>query len=82
MGEPMAASLLRAGFAVTVCAHRNHEPVQRLVALGAHDGGDPAGVAAGGGRAPRGGGRAPPAPAAGSTSRPISGRKRWSARST
>ncbi|HTW83133.1 MAG TPA: NAD(P)-dependent oxidoreductase [Candidatus Sulfotelmatobacter sp.] len=46
MGEPMAASLLRAGFAVSVCAHRNREPLARLVALGASDGGDPAGVAA------------------------------------
>jgi 3-hydroxyisobutyrate dehydrogenase-like beta-hydroxyacid dehydrogenase len=46
MGEPMAASLLRAGFDVTVCAHRNREPVDRLSALGAHDGGDPAGVGA------------------------------------
>jgi 3-hydroxyisobutyrate dehydrogenase-like beta-hydroxyacid dehydrogenase len=45
MGEPMAAALLRAGFAVTVCAHRNREPVERLAAEGAHDGGDPAGVA-------------------------------------
>jgi 3-hydroxyisobutyrate dehydrogenase-like beta-hydroxyacid dehydrogenase len=45
MGEPMAASLLRAGFALTVCAHRNREPVERLVALGARDGTDPAGVA-------------------------------------
>lgn len=45
MGEPMAASLLRAGFALTVCAHRNREPVGRLVAQGARDGGDPAGVA-------------------------------------
>ncbi|HEY0393900.1 MAG TPA: NAD(P)-dependent oxidoreductase [Candidatus Elarobacter sp.] len=45
MGEPMAAALLRAGFAVTVCAHRNREPVERLVAQGARDGGDPAGVA-------------------------------------
>jgi 3-hydroxyisobutyrate dehydrogenase-like beta-hydroxyacid dehydrogenase len=45
MGEPMAASLLRAGFAVTVCAHSNRAPVERLVALGAADGGDPAGVA-------------------------------------
>jgi 2-hydroxy-3-oxopropionate reductase len=44
MGEPMAASLLRAGFAVTVCAHRNRAPVERLVAAGAVDGGDPAGV--------------------------------------
>ena len=46
MGEPMAASLLRAGFAVSVCAHRNREPLERLRALGAQDGGDPAGVAA------------------------------------
>jgi 3-hydroxyisobutyrate dehydrogenase-like beta-hydroxyacid dehydrogenase len=46
MGEPMAASLLRAGFAVTVCAHANRAPVERLVAQGARDGGDPAGVAA------------------------------------
>jgi 3-hydroxyisobutyrate dehydrogenase-like beta-hydroxyacid dehydrogenase len=45
MGEPMAAALLRAGFAVTVCAHRNREPVERLAAEGARDGGDPAGVA-------------------------------------
>jgi 2-hydroxy-3-oxopropionate reductase len=45
MGEPMAAALLRAGFAVTVCAHRSREPVERLVAQGAADGGDPAGVA-------------------------------------
>jgi 3-hydroxyisobutyrate dehydrogenase-like beta-hydroxyacid dehydrogenase len=44
MGEPMAASLLRAGFAVSVCAHRNREPVERLVAAGAVDAGDPAGV--------------------------------------
>jgi 3-hydroxyisobutyrate dehydrogenase-like beta-hydroxyacid dehydrogenase len=46
MGEPMAAALLRAGFAVTSCAHRNREPLERLRALGATDGGDPAGVAA------------------------------------
>ncbi|HEX3466267.1 MAG TPA: NAD(P)-dependent oxidoreductase [Candidatus Elarobacter sp.] len=45
MGEPMAAALLRAGFGVTVCAHRNREPLERLVAQGARDGGDPAGVA-------------------------------------
>lgn len=49
MGEPMAAALLRAGFAVTVCAHRDRRPVERLVALGAHDGGDPAGVGCAGG---------------------------------
>lgn len=46
MGEPMAASLLRAGFTVTVSAHRNRDPLRRLLELGAHDGGDPAGVAA------------------------------------
>jgi 3-hydroxyisobutyrate dehydrogenase-like beta-hydroxyacid dehydrogenase len=45
MGEPMAASLIRAGFAVAVCAHRNRAPVERLVAAGAVDAGDPAGVA-------------------------------------
>jgi len=45
MGEPMAASLMRAGFTVTVCAHRKREPLDRLVAAGAADGGDPAGVA-------------------------------------
>jgi 2-hydroxy-3-oxopropionate reductase len=44
MGEPMAASLLRAGFDVTVCAHRDRTRVERLLAHGAHDGGDPAGV--------------------------------------
>lgn len=46
MGEPMSAALLRAGFALTVCAHRNRAPLERLVALGAKDGGDPRGVAA------------------------------------
>ena len=46
MGEPMAAALLRASFAVTVCAHRRRDGVERLVALGASDGGDPAGVGA------------------------------------
>ncbi|GAC1659752.1 MAG: NAD(P)-dependent oxidoreductase [Candidatus Elarobacter sp.] len=47
MGEPMAASLLRAGCEVVVCAHSNRAPVERLVAAGARDGGDPAGAAAG-----------------------------------
>jgi len=46
MGEPMAAALLRAGYATTVCAHRDRTPVERLVAQGAVDGGDPHGVAA------------------------------------
>lgn len=45
MGEPMAASLRRAGFAVAVCAHRSREAVERLVAAGASDAGDPTGVA-------------------------------------
>lgn len=49
MGEPMAAALLRAGFAVTVCAHRDRRALERLVALGARDGGDPAGVGRAGG---------------------------------
>lgn len=46
MGEPMAAALLRASFDVHVCGYRKREPVERLVALGAHDAGDPAGVGA------------------------------------
>jgi 3-hydroxyisobutyrate dehydrogenase-like beta-hydroxyacid dehydrogenase len=45
MGEPMAESLMRAGFPVAVCGHRNRAPVERLVAAGATDAGDPAGVA-------------------------------------
>jgi len=45
MGEAMAESLMRAGFPVAVCAHRNRAPVERLVAAGATDAGDPAGVA-------------------------------------
>jgi 3-hydroxyisobutyrate dehydrogenase-like beta-hydroxyacid dehydrogenase len=44
MGEPMAGALLRAGFPVAVCAHRAREAVERLVAAGATDAGDPAGV--------------------------------------
>jgi len=46
MGEPMAASLLRAGFRVVVCAHRNRAPLERLTQAGAVDGVDPAGVGA------------------------------------
>jgi 3-hydroxyisobutyrate dehydrogenase-like beta-hydroxyacid dehydrogenase len=45
MGEPMAAALMAKGFTVTVCAHKNRAPLDRLVAAGAHDGGSPAGVA-------------------------------------
>ena len=36
IGEPMAASLLRNGFQLTICPHTNLEPVERLRALGAH----------------------------------------------
>lgn len=35
MGKPMAASLLRAGYEVTVCPHRNKAPVEELAAKGA-----------------------------------------------
>jgi len=34
MGEPMAHALVRAGFAVTACAHRNRAPLERLAAVG------------------------------------------------
>ena len=47
MGEPMGESLLRAGFAVRICAHRNREAVVRLVAQGALENANPADVAAG-----------------------------------
>ncbi|MBV8638362.1 MAG: NAD(P)-dependent oxidoreductase [Candidatus Eremiobacteraeota bacterium] len=46
MGEPMAASLLRAGFRLTVAAHRRREPLERLVGTGAIEAADPAAVAA------------------------------------
>lgn len=35
MGEPMAANLLKKGFAVTIVGNRRPEPVERLQALGA-----------------------------------------------
>lgn len=35
MGKPMAASLLKAGFEVTVCPHRNKAPVEELASQGA-----------------------------------------------
>jgi len=35
IGEPMAATLLRAGFPLTICGHRNMAPVERLQAQGA-----------------------------------------------
>jgi|LSQX01.1.fsa_nt_gb 3-hydroxyisobutyrate dehydrogenase-like beta-hydroxyacid dehydrogenase len=37
MGEPMAASLLKAGHSVAVLAHRNRAPVERLLAQGASE---------------------------------------------
>ena len=46
MGEPMVRSLLRAGFPVTVAAHKRREPLERLVADGAKEAPDPAAVAA------------------------------------
>ena len=46
MGEPMVRSLLKAGFPVTIAAHRRREAVERLVAEGAKEAADPAAVAA------------------------------------
>ena len=46
MGEPMGASLLRAGFALHVCAHRSRERVERLIKAGAIEEKDPVAVAA------------------------------------
>jgi 3-hydroxyisobutyrate dehydrogenase-like beta-hydroxyacid dehydrogenase len=46
MGEPMGASLLRAGFALMVSAHRSRERVERLVKAGATEKDSPAAVAA------------------------------------
>jgi 2-hydroxy-3-oxopropionate reductase len=37
MGEPMATNLLKAGFDLTVVAHRSRAAVERLIALGAHE---------------------------------------------
>ena len=45
MGEPMGASLLRAGFSLCVSAHKARERVERLVKAGAAEAPDPAGVA-------------------------------------
>ena len=46
MGEPMVRSLLRAGFPVTVAAHKRRDSLERLVADGAKEAADPAAVAA------------------------------------
>ena len=45
MGEPMAASLRRAGFDVTASVHRRREALDRLRARGVNDGADPAALA-------------------------------------
>jgi 3-hydroxyisobutyrate dehydrogenase-like beta-hydroxyacid dehydrogenase len=46
MGEPMAHSLLRAGYKVTASAHRSRERLERLVASGVVEESDPFAVAA------------------------------------
>lgn len=46
IGEPMAATLLRAGFGLTICGHTNMEPIERLRAQGAHVVANPQEVAA------------------------------------
>ena len=45
MGEPMGATLLKAGYPVCVSAHRQRDRVERLLAAGATEAPDPAGVA-------------------------------------
>jgi len=47
MGAPMGESLLRAGFALRVCAHRRRDRVEKLVKAGAVEASDPAAVAEG-----------------------------------
>jgi 3-hydroxyisobutyrate dehydrogenase-like beta-hydroxyacid dehydrogenase len=46
MGEPMGASLLRAGFTLHISAHKSRERVERLVKQGAIEEKDPAAVGA------------------------------------
>ncbi|HXM19134.1 MAG TPA: NAD(P)-dependent oxidoreductase [Candidatus Tumulicola sp.] len=45
MGEPMGASLMRAGFTLRACAHKSRERLERLLAQGATEAPDPAAVA-------------------------------------
>jgi 3-hydroxyisobutyrate dehydrogenase-like beta-hydroxyacid dehydrogenase len=45
MGEPMVRALRRAGFAVTACAHRRRDAIDRLGEIGVVEATDPAGVA-------------------------------------
>ncbi|MBT6896264.1 MAG: NAD(P)-binding domain-containing protein, partial [Rhodobacteraceae bacterium] len=37
MGHGMAKNILRAGYPLTVIAHKNRAPVENLVSLGAHE---------------------------------------------
>jgi 3-hydroxyisobutyrate dehydrogenase-like beta-hydroxyacid dehydrogenase len=46
MGEPMGASLLRAGFTLHISAHKSRERVERLIKNGAIEEKDPAAVSA------------------------------------
>ncbi len=46
MGEPMSLALVRAGFSVTACAHRNRERLERVCGHGVAEAADPAAVAA------------------------------------
>jgi 3-hydroxyisobutyrate dehydrogenase-like beta-hydroxyacid dehydrogenase len=46
MGAPMGASLMRAGFALRICAHKRRDRVETLVDGGAVEAADPAAVAA------------------------------------
>jgi 3-hydroxyisobutyrate dehydrogenase-like beta-hydroxyacid dehydrogenase len=46
MGEPMSLALLRAGYAVTSCPHRNRERFERVRAQGVKEAATPADVAA------------------------------------
>jgi 3-hydroxyisobutyrate dehydrogenase-like beta-hydroxyacid dehydrogenase len=45
MGEPMSQALLKAGFPISVCAHRRRERVERVVAAGASEASGPFEVA-------------------------------------
>lgn len=46
MGEPMSLALVRAGYTVTSCLHRNRERLDRVCAQGVREVADPAAVAA------------------------------------
>ena len=45
MGEPMALALVRAGYSLITCAHRNRHRLERVLAAGAREAADPSGVA-------------------------------------